>query len=80
MSEERDPYDGDYVGNIFGWKLSFLGLALILAFSAWAGYRHYTMDVPLGFDDPTEAQKARFAPPGSADRAKEVAKDSLIIE
>lgn len=76
MSEKRDPYDGDYVGNIFGWKLSLVGLVLIVLLSAWAAYRHYTMDVPIGFDDPTEAQKARFAPPGAEDRAK----DSLIIE
>ncbi len=76
MIEERDPYDGDYVGNIFGWKLSLLGLALIVLLSSWAAYRHYTLDVPVGFDDPLEAQKDRFAPPGAADRAK----DSLNID
>jgi hypothetical protein len=39
------------------------------------------MDVPVGFDDPLESQKDRFAPAGAADRAKEqLKKDSLLIE
>jgi hypothetical protein len=78
MDEKRDPYDGDYVGNIFGWKLSMYGLVLILALSALAGYRHYTMDVPVGFDDPLESQKDRFAPAGAADRAKAALKADTI--
>jgi len=78
-NEQRDPYDGDYVGNIFGWKLSLMGLGLILFLGAVIGYRHYTMEVPLGFDDPLESQKDRFAPPGAADRAKARAKDSLKL-
>lgn len=76
MAEERDPYDGDYVGNIFGWKISMIGLAFIVFLSALAAYRHYTMDVPIGFEDPIEAQKDRFAPAGKADRAK----DSLEVK
>jgi len=82
MDEQRDPYDGDYVGNIFGWKLSMYGLVLILGFCALAAYRHYTMDVPVGFDDPLEAQKERFAPAGAADRAKEgaAAQDTLELK
>jgi predicted MFS family arabinose efflux permease len=75
MEEKRDPYDGDYIGNIFGWKMSMIGLVVISLFCAIVAYRHYTMDVPIGFDDPLEDQKARFAPPGSADRAK----DSLKV-
>jgi len=80
MSDERDPFDGDYVGNIFGWKLSLIGLGLILALTALAGYRHYTMEVPLGFEDPLEGQEDRFAPAGAADRAREAARDSLRVE
>ncbi|TXF87578.1 hypothetical protein FUA23_18510 [Neolewinella aurantiaca] len=82
MDEQRDPYDGDYVGNIFGWKLSMYGLVIILAFCALAAYRHYTMDVPVGFDDPLEAQKDRFAPAGAADRAKAEAeaRDTLDLQ
>ncbi|MFK8163569.1 MAG: hypothetical protein AB8H12_14040 [Lewinella sp.] len=75
MEEKRDPFDGDYIGNIFGWKLSLIGLVVISLFCAIAAYRHYTMDVPIGFDDPLEDQKDRFAPAGKADRAK----DSLKV-
>lgn len=67
MEEKRDPYDGDYVGNIFGWKLSLIGLALIVLLTLLAAYRHYTMDVPVGFEDPMLDQKARYAPAGKAD-------------
>ncbi|MEL6865318.1 MAG: hypothetical protein AAFP19_12910 [Bacteroidota bacterium] len=31
MDEERkDPFDGEYIGNIWGWKFSLMSLALIL--------------------------------------------------
>lgn len=75
MDEQRDPYDGDYVGNIFGWRLSIYGLVIILGLCALAAYRHYTLDVPIGFEDPIEAQKDRFAPPGAADRAKDTLRE-----
>ncbi|MFT6000988.1 MAG: hypothetical protein ACI81P_003454 [Neolewinella sp.] len=71
MEEKRDPYDGDYIGNIFGWKLSLIGLVVISLFCGMVAYRHYTMDVPIGFDDPLEDQKERFAPAGKADRVKD---------
>lgn len=76
MADKRDPYDGDYIGNIFGWKLSAYGAIFILVLLAIAAYRHYTLDVPVGFDGPTEEEKARYAPAGRADRAK----DSLRVE
>lgn len=70
MAEERDPFDGDYVGNIFGWKLSFLGLAVILAFGALIIGRHYYLDVPFGIEDQLEkeSEKEKYAPAGRADR------------
>lgn len=70
MAAERDPYDGDYVGNIFGWKLSLIGLVVILGFTALIVYRHYALEVPFGIDDPleNEAEKARFAPASKAER------------
>lgn len=76
MAEERDPYDGDYVGNIFGWKLSMIGLVVIVLFSALIVYRHYALDVPFGIEDPmeSEAEKAKFAPPSKAER------DSVRLE
>ncbi|MFT7121340.1 MAG: hypothetical protein ACJAZ9_001518 [Neolewinella sp.] len=80
MEDKKDPYDGEYVGNIFGWKISFIGLFVISSITALAAYRHITMDVPLGIDDPMEEQKARFAPPGKADREKaERERDTLTV-
>ncbi len=76
MAEQRDPYDGDYVGNIFGWKLSMVGLLLIVLLASLAAYRHYSLDVPIGFEDPLENQKDRFAPASRAD----LAKDSLDLK
>ena len=62
--EASDPYDGEYIGNIFGWKVSLIGLGVIVFFVALAAYRHYSLDVPVGFEDPlgTEAEKAKYAP------------------
>ncbi|MEO0732662.1 MAG: hypothetical protein AAFZ52_07500 [Bacteroidota bacterium] len=70
MAEQRDPFDGDYIGNIFGWKISMIGLVVIVFFTALIAYRHWSMDVPIGFADPleTEEVKERYAPAGTADR------------
>lgn len=48
----QDPQDEEYLGNIWGWKISFMGLALILFFGGLIIYRHYTLDVPFGLEDP----------------------------
>lgn len=56
MSEERDPYDGEYIGNIFGPKITLYGGLLILFFTCLAVYRHWALDVPFGMTDP-EAQE-----------------------
>jgi hypothetical protein len=50
--ESRDPFDGEYVGNIWGWKFSLMGGAVILFLLSVAMYRHYSLDVPIGFDEP----------------------------
>lgn len=52
--EKKDPFDGEYIGNIWGWKFSLFGAAMILFLLAVIVYRHYTLDVPAGFDDPLE--------------------------
>jgi len=76
MADKRDPYDGEYVGNIFGWKLSMIGLIVIVLFSALIVYRHYALDVPFGIEDPlqSEEEKERYAPKGRAER------DSVRLE
>ncbi len=35
------PENDEYLGNIWGWKLSFYGLALIVALGSLMAYRHY---------------------------------------
>lgn len=56
--EKKDPFDGDYVGNIWGWKFSLFGAALILLLLVVIAYRHYTLDVPLGLEDPLKREAA----------------------
>ena len=48
--EKKDPFDGEYMGNIWGWKFSLWGLALIVLLSGIALYRHITLDVPFGME------------------------------
>ena len=52
QSEQKDPFDGEYIGNIWGWKFSLFGGAVIVLLLAVVIYRHQTMDVPVGFEDP----------------------------
>ncbi|MCB0633153.1 MAG: hypothetical protein R2824_13080 [Saprospiraceae bacterium] len=54
-ADKKDPYDGEYIGNIWGWKFSFIGLALILLLLGVMLYRHWALGVPFGMD--TEAKE-----------------------
>ena len=47
----NDPFDGEYIGNIWGWKFSLIGLGLILFLLAIMLYRHWALDVPPGFEE-----------------------------
>ena len=47
-NEKKDPFDGEYVGNIWGWKTTLWGLGLILVLLGMMVYRHIKMDVPFG--------------------------------
>ena len=62
-----DP-DPNAPSNIFGWRFSLIGLALIAGLALLAAYRHYTLDVPVGFDDPTEQPDSRHYYLDKADR------------
>ena len=53
---KKDPFDGEYIGNIWGWKFSLFGAALILLLLVVIAYRHYALDVPLGIEDPLEQE------------------------
>ena len=39
-----DPWDGEYIGNVWGWKFSFISLGIILFFLFIAIYRFATLD------------------------------------
>ncbi len=43
---EVDP-DEHYLGNIWGWKFSYVGLAIILFFLVFAIVRSHMLGVPL---------------------------------
>ncbi len=72
MTNQRDPFDGDYIGNIFGWRVSLIGAVVILGFIAFATYRHYALGVPVGFEDPMETEGERYAPVSR--------RDSLVVQ
>ena len=75
-SNDSDP---PATGNIFGWRVSLFGLAFILVLAALATYRHYTLDVPVGFEDPLEAEPDRDYYQTKAERERETL-DSLRHE
>lgn len=52
--DKKDPFDGEYIGNIWGWKFSLIGLGLILLLLAIMLYRHWKMDVPFGLQQGSE--------------------------
>lgn len=39
-----DQWDGEYIGNIWGWKNSFISLGIILFFLSLMIYRYMTID------------------------------------
>ena len=39
-----EEWDGEYIGNIWGWKFSFISLGIILFAVALMAYRHWTID------------------------------------
>jgi hypothetical protein len=68
MKEERDPHDGEYIGNIFGPRLTRYGLLFLLLVLGLALYRHWSLGVGPGWEMEEEA-----APPDTSG-------DSLRLE
>jgi hypothetical protein len=54
---EQEPNDDDYVGNIFGWKLSFYGLALIILVGAAVAYGHFSGKVDITTGEPIKTNQ-----------------------
>ncbi len=50
MNEEKDPHDGEYVGNIFGPQVTFWGAVILLFFITIAVYRHWALGIPFGME------------------------------
>lgn len=63
-------------GNIWGWKFSLIGLAVIGGLVALAVYRHITMDVPFGYD-PKEEKEIMAHPFQQKAHSDTLKKDSL---
>lgn len=43
-----DEYEGgEYLGNIWGWKFSFISLAVITLLSLYVLYRYSTQELPI---------------------------------
>ena len=68
--------DPNATGNLFGWRVSLFGLAFILVLAALATYRHYSLDVPVGFEDPLAQPESKNYYREKADR-ETAAEDSL---
>ncbi|MBR9922869.1 MAG: hypothetical protein GYB31_18735 [Bacteroidetes bacterium] len=45
--ENKDPFDGEYIGNIWGWKISFIGLGVLLFFLGLMIWRSYSTGKPF---------------------------------
>lgn len=52
--DKKDPFDGEYVGNIWGWKFSLIGLVLMLLLLSVMLYRHWKLGVPFGAEQQAE--------------------------
>ena len=67
MAKKRDAlddFDGDYIGNMWGWKFSMFSLALILLFSAMIAFQYH--------------KTGKFPMPEQYEKEKQMmAKDSL---
>lgn len=42
-----DAFDKEYIGNIWGWKFSWFGLALLTVLLAMILYRHFVLGLPV---------------------------------
>ncbi len=58
--EIKDPFDGAYVGNIFGPKITLYGGLIILFFLGLMIYRHWALDVPFGMNEIPEKEKTEI--------------------
>lgn len=62
--------------NVFGWKISIIGLVTMLVLGIFIAYRTISLGVPVGFEDPLEQPERKGYYQEKADR-EAAATDSL---
>ncbi|MEO1436710.1 MAG: hypothetical protein AAFV80_14315 [Bacteroidota bacterium] len=68
MSEKEKYDDSEYIGNIWGWKVSLYSLAFILSMLALMWYISWKRGTPIHFEDPdatTETDSLSLLDPAS---------------
>jgi predicted MFS family arabinose efflux permease len=51
-TDKKDPMDGEYIGNLFGWRISIIGIFVIGSLLLLAFGRAWYLDVPMSYVDP----------------------------
>ncbi len=50
------PVSDEYIGNMWGWKVSYIGLGLILFLGALMLYRHWQLNDWRPMTDPNQTE------------------------
>lgn len=45
------PWNGEYLGNIWGWKVSIIGAIVLALMVAWIVYAHLSTGTPFGMEE-----------------------------
>lgn len=48
--EKKDFFDGEYIGNIWGWCIFLIGVVVIVLFFVFVVYWYYIFDVFFGLE------------------------------
>jgi len=49
---ENQPNDDEYIGNIFGWKISIIGAIVLLLVGGVIAYGHFTGKIDITTGEP----------------------------
>ena len=49
---ENQPDDSQYVGNIFGWRISIIGAVVLVLVMALIAYGHFTGQIDITTGEP----------------------------
>ncbi len=49
---ETQPNDDEYIGNIFGWKISIIGAIVLLLVGGIIAYGHFTGKIDITTGEP----------------------------